>query len=115
MKKSRRLLSAMAAVIAMGALGSTASAATGEAMFADVPTMTEIPKEEKKKRSLREKARRFAEDLSSEEISVLTDNEEKFEYEFGVDDDDDDDEYDDEYEDDTEPGTDDDGEDESKA
>ncbi len=38
MKKSRRLLSAMAAVIAMGALGSTASAATGEAMFADVPT-----------------------------------------------------------------------------
>lgn len=85
-------------------------------MFADVPTMTEIPKTEKKKRSLREKARRFAEDLSSEEISVLTDNEEKFEYEFGVDDDDDDDdEYEDEYEDDTEPGTDDDGEDESKG
>ncbi|MCQ2406981.1 MAG: hypothetical protein MJ065_00415 [Oscillospiraceae bacterium] len=77
-------------------------------MFANVPTMVEIPKAEKKKRSLREKARRLAEDLSSEEISVLTDKEEKFEYEFGVDDDD-------EYEDDAEPETDDDGEEENMA
>ena len=85
-------------------------------MFANVPTMIEIPQAEKKKRTLREKARRLAEDLSSEEISVLTDKDEKFEYEFGVDDDDDDDdEYDDEYEDDAEPETDDDGEDESEA
>ncbi len=77
-------------------------------MFANVPTMVEIPKAEKKMRSLREKARRLAEDLSSEEISVLTDKEEKFEYEFGVDDDD-------EYEDDAEPETDDDGEEENMA
>lgn len=77
-------------------------------MFSNVPTMVEIPRAEKKKRTLREKARRLAEDLQSEEISVLTDSEEKFEYEFGVDEDGDDD-----YEDDAEPETDDDGEDES--
>lgn len=62
-------------------------------MFANAPTMVE--KQPKPKRTLAEKAKRLAQDLSSEEKLVLTDKDEKFEYEFGVDDDDDE-----EYEDD---------------
>lgn len=61
-------------------------------MFADTPTMVEVPRAEKPK-SLKDKARRFAQSLTSEEQLVLTDMDEKFEYEFGVDEDDDDDEY----------------------
>lgn len=64
-------------------------------LFADTPTMVEKPMKEKK--TLREKAKRLAEDLSSEEKLVLTDKDEKFEYEFGVEEDDDDE---DAYEDD---------------
>ena len=52
----------------------------------------------KEKKTLREKAKRLAEDLSSEEKLVLTDKDEKFEYEFGVEDDEDDE---DAYEDDS--------------
>ena len=70
-------------------------------MFENVPTMVEIPKA--KPLTLREKAKRAAEQLNPEnqESVILTDKDESFEYEFGVDeDDDDDDEYeDDEYED----------------
>ena len=73
-------------------------------LFADTPTMVEKPMKEKK--TLREKAKRLAEDLSSEEKLVLTDKDEKFEYEFGVEEDDDDE---DAYEDD---GADESGEDE---
>lgn len=76
-------------------------------MFADAPTMVE--KQPKPKRSLAEKARRFAQDLSSEEKLVLTDKDEKFEYEFGVDDDDDEEEYEEELTEDTT------GEDEGEA
>ena len=71
-------------------------------LFADTPTMVETPKPEKKP-SLAKKAKLAAEDLwkGNEEHEVLTDKDEKFEYEFGVIEDDDDDEYeDDEYEDD---------------
>ena len=70
-------------------------------LFADTPTMIEKPVQEKK--TLREKAKRLAEELSSEEKLVLTDKDEKFEYEFGVEEDDDDDEYEDEYDDDDTP------------
>lgn len=77
-------------------------------LFADTPTMIEKPVTEKK--TLREKAKRLAEDLSSEEQLVLTDKDEKFEYEFGVEEDDDD-EYEDEYGDDA---ADDGGEDEAE-
>ena len=71
-------------------------------LFADTPTMIEKPPKEKK--TLRETAKRFAEDLTSEEHMVLTDKDEKFEYEFGVQEDDDDEyEEDDEYEDDDAP------------
>ncbi len=38
MKKSQRMLGALAAIVAVGTVGETASAATGEAMFADVPS-----------------------------------------------------------------------------
>ena len=63
-------------------------------LFADTPTMVEKPVKEKK--TLRETAKRFAEDLTSEEHLVLTDKDEKFEYEFGVEEDDEeDDEFDD--------------------
>lgn len=61
-------------------------------MFSNAPTMIEIPRAEKPKK-LKDKARRFAQSLTSEEHLVLTDKDEKFEYEFGVDEDDDDDEY----------------------
>lgn len=64
--------------------------------FADAPTMIEKP--ERQKLSVRQKLRRAADQLTSEEKIVLTDKDEKFEYEFGVDDDDD--AYDDEYDDD---------------
>ena len=66
-------------------------------LFADTPTMIEKPMTEKK--TLREKAKRLAEDFASEEQIVLTDKDEKFEYEFGVEEDDDD-EYEDDIEDD---------------
>ena len=56
--------------------------------------MIEKPAAEKK--TLREKAKRLAEDLSSEEQIILTDKDEKFEYEFGVEEDEDDE---DDYED----------------
>ncbi len=59
-------------------------------LFADTPTMIEKPAAEKK--TLREKAKRLAEDLSSEEQIILTDKDEKFEYEFGVEEDEDDEE-----------------------
>lgn len=74
-------------------------------LFADTPTMTEIPQAEKKP-SFVKKAKLAAEDLwkGNEEREVLTDKDEKFEYEFGVIEDDDDDEHEDdddyEYEDD---------------
>lgn len=60
----------------------------GSTLFADTPNLIEKPVKEKK--TLRETAKRFAEDLTSEEKLVLTDEDEKFEYEFGVQDDDDD-------------------------
>lgn len=76
--------------------------------FADTPTMVEKPVKEKK--TLRETAKQIAQDLTSEEQIVLTDKDEKFEYEFGVEeDDDDDDEYEDDYEGDSD-GEDDDAE-----
>lgn len=64
--------------------------------FDDTPTMVEIPQPERKP-SLAQRAKRRAEDvlLGNEEHGVLTDKDEKFEYEFGVideDDDEDDDE-----------------------
>ena len=65
-------------------------------MFSETPTMVEIPRAEKPK-SLKAKAKRLAQELSSEEQIVLTDKDEKFEYEFGVEEVDEDD-FDDEYE-----------------
>lgn len=62
-------------------------------LFSNVPTMIEKPVKEKT--TLREKAKRMSENFSSEEKLILTDKDEKFEYEFGVQDDDDDDEYED--------------------
>ena len=58
----------------------------GSTMFADTPTMVELPPESRK---LKTKARRFAQRLTEEEKLVLTDKDEKFEYEFGVDSEDD--------------------------
>ena len=81
-------------------------------MFSETPTMVEIPRAEKPK-TLGGKAKRLAQELSTNEKLVLTDKDEKFEYEFGVDDDDDDDEYDayddapDAYDDDAADGGDD--------
>ena len=73
-------------------------------MFADTPTMVEIPGMEVPV-TLKQKLKRAKQKLTpSDEKIVLTDEHEKFEYEFGVlDAEDDDDEYDD-YEDETEPG-----------
>ncbi len=68
-------------------------------MFADTPTMVELPPAPKA--TVRQRIRRVAESFTDEEHIVLTDKDEKFEYEFGVQEDDDD-EYEDyeEYEDD---------------
>lgn len=65
-------------------------------MFADAPQLVEKP--EKPKETLSEKARKAAKrlDLENTEREVLTDDDEKFEYEFGVIEDDDD-EYEDDY------------------
>ncbi len=64
-------------------------------MFADTPTMVEIPGREVPV-TLEQKLRRLKAKLTpTDERIVLTDDDEKFEYEFGADaDDDDDDEYD---------------------
>lgn len=64
-------------------------------MFADSPLMKEIPEQPKK--SLLKTAKQTAEDIikGNEEKLVLTDRDEKFEYEFGTIDDEDDD-FDDE-------------------
>ena len=68
-------------------------------LFADTPTMVEKPMREKPL-TVSEKLKRAADRLTDEEQIVLTDKEEKFEYEFGVVEEDDDDEYeDDEYDD----------------
>lgn len=61
-------------------------------MFADSPLMVEKPKKEKE--SLKKKFSRLRDHMTSDERIILTDRDEKFEYEFGVDDNDDD-----EYED----------------
>lgn len=58
-------------------------------MFADVPELQEKPKKERK--SLQRRVRDVVDQLQSEEHMVLTDTDEKFEYEFGVDADDADD------------------------
>ena len=76
-------------------------------LFADTPTMVEKPVKEKK--TFREKAKRLAEDISSEEQLILTDKDEKFEYEFGVEEDDDD-EYEDDFADADDSGEDEDAE-----
>ena len=62
-------------------------------MFSETPNMVETAPESKK---LKTKARRFAQSFSEEEKLVLTDKDEKFEYEFGVDSEDDADGEDDE-------------------
>ena len=62
-------------------------------MFSETPNMVETVPESKK---LKTKARRFAQSFSEEEKLVLTDKDEKFEYEFGVDSEDDADGEDDE-------------------
>ena len=63
-------------------------------MFADEPTMVELP--QAKKPSAFRRALRVAEDVwqGNEEREVLTDRDEKFEYEFGVIDEDEDDDDD---------------------
>ena len=68
-------------------------------MFSDVPTMVEKPVREKE--SLSKKAKRAAVllNLENTEREVLTDKDEKFEYEFGVIEEDEDDEYEDDEED----------------
>ena len=82
-------------------------------MFSDSPLLEEKPKKER--RSVRQLAQNAADRLTGEEQVVLTDTDEKFEYEFGVQDDDDDeydeDEYDDddEYDEDEDDGGDEDG------
>ena len=60
-------------------------------MFTDSPLLQEKP--EKQRKSLRQRAKDAAEVMTLEEQVVLTDKEESFEYEFGVQDDD---EYEDE-------------------
>ncbi len=62
-------------------------------LFADTPTMVDKPVKEKK--TLLQTAKRLADEMSSEEQLILTDKDEAFEYEFGVDDDDEDDTMDD--------------------
>ena len=56
-------------------------------MFADSPLMVEKPKKEKE--SLKKKFSRLRDHMTSDERIILTDRDEKFEYEFGVDDNDD--------------------------
>ena len=53
-------------------------------MFADTPNLVELPQE---KRNLKAKAKRLAHSLTDEEKLILTDKDEKFEYEFGTEDD----------------------------
>ena len=68
--------------------GETAFSST---MFADTPTMIEIPESEKPQ-TLSQKAKRVVSKLTpADEKIVLTDDDEKFEYEFGADADDDED------------------------
>ncbi len=59
-------------------------------MFADVPLMEE--KDQNENVSIKKKVSSLRNQLSSEEQVILTDTEEKFEYEFGVEDDNEDDE-----------------------
>lgn len=66
-------------------------------MFTDSPLLQEQP--EKKRKTVKELAKSAADRLTGEETTVLTDKDDKFEYEFGVQEDDEDDE-DDEYDDD---------------
>ena len=58
-------------------------------MFSDSPLLQELPPKEKK--TLKQKAASIRDQLTSEEQVILTDKDEKFEYEFGVDDADDED------------------------
>ena len=58
----------------------------GSTLFADTPTMIDKPVKEKK--TILQSAKRFAEDLTSQEQLILTDKDETFEYEFGDADDD---------------------------
>lgn len=58
----------------------------GSTLFADTPTM--IDKSVKEKKTILQSAKRFAEDLTSQEQLILTDKDEIFEYEFGDADDD---------------------------
>ena len=57
-------------------------------MFTDSPLLQELP--EKRRRTLGQIAKDTARRLNAEEQTILTDETEQFEYEFGVDDDDDD-------------------------
>ncbi len=58
-------------------------------MFTDSPLLQEPP--EKRRKTLKQRAKEAADALTSEEKTVLTDREEKFEYEFGVQENDDED------------------------
>ena len=73
-------------------------------MFTDSPLLQEQPK--KRRKTLRQRAKEAADVITSEEKPVLADREEKFEYEFGVQEDDDDEYEDDEYKDDRDGGAD---------
>ena len=80
------------------------SKAFSSTMFENVPTMVEKVKKEKEEFSISEKAKRAASllNLENEEHTVLTDKDEKFEYEFGVIEEDDGEyDYEDEYDDDS--------------
>lgn len=69
--------------------GDKAKVATFDStMFADSPLMVEKPKREPE--TLKKKISRLRDSMISDERIVLTDRDEKFEYEFGVDDDTDD-------------------------
>ncbi len=67
-------------------------------MFTDSPLLQEKPKKER--RTVRQLAKDAADRITGEEQLVLTDEQEKFEYEFGVQDEDDD--FDDDFDDDDE-------------